>query len=337
MRFVHSAIIVAGGLLPGVAWAQDCPQPYTSDQLLGDLAEVEFAAQGGEADTALAVAQRMERGLGCLEEKLVKMLVGRTYRSIAAGYMVGGNEEKGRGWFRTAIEVDPNFEFGLSEYAIDHPVRIAYDELRMQPEVDPVVIEGKTFVAGEHFLDGESIDVPQAVPGRPHLLQQVDGGVRSWLIDGTGFPTAVLKSAAPAVADAGDSDDGGKKDKKKKDKKKAKKDKQKDEDAPQVAATPLTPSDDGLIVRQRPPEKTSLLIAGGVILAGAGAMFGAAIASRNQFEQVTSSEDELRSAQQRTNLLYFGSIGVAAAGAGVLSWGILVDDGAYGPVIRGRF
>jgi len=325
VRLPLSALLTVSAaiLASAPAIAGECDQPYTSDALLEDLANVEAAAQANESAPALDAAIRLENGLGCLEEKLVTMLIGRTYRSIGAGYLVGGNETKARRWFRTAIEVDPAYLFGLGEYGNDHPVRIVYDELKMQPSGSASAVEGQTFIAGKFYLDGRKISEPEAIPGRPHLLQRVDDGVTSWVIDGADFPSDVLTSGdAVATGPTRGEDKPAKPPKKPK----AKKDKKKKKD-----------TSSGGIARVRPPEKTPLMIAGGALIAGAGGMFVGSIISRQGFDGITDDADALRKAQRTTNRLYLGSFAVLAVGGGVLTYGIILDGGAPMPAIRVRF
>jgi len=319
---VSAAIVSAAPALAG-----ECEQPYSADALLEDLAAVEAASQANEAEPAMQAATRLENGLGCLEEKLVTMLIGRSYRSIGAGYLVGGNETKARRWFRTAIEVDPGYMFGLGEYGNDHPVRMVYDELKMQPGGTPAQVEGQSFVEGPKFyLDGRKLDAPEAVPGRPHLLQRVDEATTSWVIDGNTFPSEVLTGGA--VADASGPTKPAKPPKEPKTPKPPKEKKDK---------TAKSGSSGGTAVRVRPPEKTPLMIAGGALIAGAGGMFAGSIISRQGFDGITDDADALRKAQKTTNRLYLGSFAVLAVGGGVLTYGIILDGGAPMPAIRVRF
>ena len=343
MRFAIQLVSVVALTMPSLAQAADCDQPYTTDQLLTDLEAVETAAQTGEPEGSITAADRMERGMGCLDEKLVPMLIGRTYRSIGAGFLVGGDTNSGQRWFRTAVEVDPGFEFGLEEYAVDDPVRTAYDAIRMGPSANPAAVEGMSLIEGKFFLDGRSLTEAAATRGRPHLLQLVGDDVQSWLIDGNSFPAAVLAGgAAPeAVADAGKPKKVKEPKVKKVKEPKVKKDKTAEtDDAVADGPPPPPPTDSGgtRFGRQRPPEKTPLIIGGGAIIAGAGVMYGLAIVQRQKFDDVKDSEEDLRKAQLATNRLYLGSLGVLAVGAGTLTWGIVLDgSGSPLPAIRGRF
>lgn len=300
------------------AWAGDCAQPYTSDNLLADLATVESAAQSDDSSTAMNTAMKLESGLDCLDEKLVTMLLSRTYRSIGAGYLVGGSETRARSWLRTALELDRNFEFGLQEYGEDHPIRTVFTELKMQPEGSAAAVDGKALVDGKFYLDGSRLESAEAVPGRPHLLQKVGDGVESWVIQGNTFPDEVLVDPAAAAA----SSEGPTKDKKNKSKTRA-------------AKAPTAP--EGTYGRVRPPEKTPLMIAGGALIAGAGGMFVGSILSRQAFDEISDDEEALRKAQNTTNRLYLGSFAVLAVGGGVLTWGIVLDGNTPMPAVRVRF
>lgn len=300
------------------ASAADCPQPYTSDDLLTDLEAVEEAAQSNDSSTALQTATKLENGLGCLNEKLVTMLIGRTYRSIGAGFLVGGNENQGRRWFRTAIEVDPNYSFGMGEYGEAHPVRQAYDALRVQPTGTEVRVDGKVFGDGKFYLDGRTLDDPEAIPGRPHLLQRVSDGTTSWVIDGNDFPSEVLTDASAAAGPT--PADKPKKQKKSK-----------------TARNKRGSENSSGVIEVRPPEKTPLMIAGGALIAGAGGMFVGSILTRQNFDSIENSEADLQRAQRTTNRLYLGSFAVLAVGAGTLTWGVILDGGSPGVRIGGRF
>ncbi|MFK7931138.1 MAG: hypothetical protein AB8H79_23340 [Myxococcota bacterium] len=351
---VAAVVAFAAVVLPVSASAADCAAPYSSDALLEDLATVEAAAQTGDQGVAIKVATKMEAGLGCLEEKLVPMLVGRTYRSIGAGYFVGGSTDKASRWLRTAVEVDPAYGFGTEEFAADHPIRAVYEQIKMAPGGVPRPLDAKELTGGKFFLDGRSLSSPSATSGRPHLLQRAADGIDSWVIDGNGFPDEVLSSAA--VADVGDSNgDKVKAPKAAKEPKvkAAKEPKVKAPKEPKVASAdgspnkpvkepkaakpPKAPSSNSDISRVRPAAKTPLLIAGGAIIAGAGGLYGASIASRQKFNNITDSSDDLRRAQQTTNALYFGSIAALAVGAGTLTWGVMVDGGTPMPTMRVRF
>jgi len=279
--------------LPVSAIAADCAAPYTSDTLLEDLGVVEAAAQAGDQGVAIKVATKMEASLGCLEEKLVPMLVSRTYRSIGAGYFVGGSTDRANRWLRTAYEIDPAYGFGTEEFAPGHPLRTAYEQIKMAPSSSARRVDGKALTGGRFFLDGRSLSEPSEPSGRPHRLQGSANGVASCVIDGNRIPDEVLTSTA--VADAGGYDGSkGKtakapKVKKPKEPKAPKEPKVKTEKgstvassegspnkptkAPKAAKPPKAPAGNSDIQRVRPAIKTPLLIGGGAIIAGAGGRY----------------------------------------------------------------
>ena len=304
------------GLSAGVAHAADCAQPFSTENLLTALNDAENSAVSGDASGALAAAKRLEQGLACLQDRMMPSLVVRTYRSMAAGFVVGGNEERGGAWFRTAIELDPQFEFGIEEYPADHPVPRLYRAIRDTGSIGEPVTAPRGFVEGKYYLDGKSISAPAATADRPHLLQQDAGGIRSWLVEGAAFPDAVLQPEQVAAATPT--------------KTKAPKAEKPKKGVP-------TPSPTGTYVRQRPPEKTPLIIGGATIVLGAGAMYGGAILSRQKFDGIEDSEDDLRRAQLTTNRLYLGSIALLAVGVGTTTWGIILDGGTPMPHVQIRF
>jgi hypothetical protein len=85
----------------------------------------------------------------------------------------------------------------------------------------------------------------------------------------------------------------------------------------------------------RAPEKTPLIIGGGVALAAAGGLYYASSITRSQFDDA-KTEADARKARQSTNNLVIASAIVGAAGASALTWGIIVDQGP-GFRIGGRF
>lgn len=302
-----------------VSYASNCATAYTVDDRLTDLNTAEFAAQGGEGPAALTAAKKLQAGIGCLDERLMPAISGRTYRTIGAGLIVGGDESRGRDWLRTALEVDPLFDYGVEEYADDHVVRRIYSQVRQEPAVGDPDTAGSAFGEGKFFLDGRTIREPAAMPGRPHLLQRDLDGVTSWVIEGANFPDEALFDAGKAVAAA----DGGKK---------AKKDKKKKGGAPAAR-------EDGAIAmgRDNVPEKIPLVIGGAVVSLGAGAMYGGAILTRQRFEDIKDSEDDLRRARLNTNRLHMGSIALLAVGVGTTTWGIIIDNGTPMPHFSMRF
>lgn len=326
------AALVVALALPTVANAQ-CAEPYTLDVLLGDLGDIEAALRVGDDSTAASGADKMEAGFGCLSEVLPVMIVGRAYRAVAAGKIAGGNVDRGMEWYRTATEMEQAFDYGLEDLPADHPVRQHYADAKIQASGEVVTMEDMAFIDGNHWVDGRSYDVPKARLDRPHVYQLEGGGqVMSWVITGNGYPPDVLtmREAVAVVDDpneavvVGKPPKPGKEPKNKPDK--VAKDKPGKEKKPKVK--PTTTNSDGTVVvqRQRPPEKTPLLIGGTAIIAGAGGVYFAATQARSKFNDAESLE-EIEKLQGTTNQLVIVSAATLGVGAGVLTWGVILDGG----------
>lgn len=382
MRIATWGAGLLGLTLANGAFAADCAAPYTSDQLLTDLPTVEDFLRNGDDKPAAKAAAELEQHLACLSEVLPPMIIGRTYRAVAGGLYVGGNLERAQDWFFTALVVDPTFDYGTEDLAPNHPVILVYQDARRVGSDDPAPVEGgKTFVPGNHYLDGRKISKPAAEPGQPHLYQWEQGGsVKTWIIEGNAFPADAL--AAPVVAAA--TTDDAKKAKAPKEKaakppketpppkekeavakapkekapepepaepvaaadpapektaKAPKEEKAPKEKAPAPAKTKTTASTSGgvtVVQRQRPPEKTPLMIGGAAVMVGGGVMYYLSGRSEEQFWN-SNDEAEIDALRARTNRLVVMSGAVFAVGLGTTTWGVILDGGTPIPTVNVRF
>lgn len=346
------ALGLLGVVLAEAAQAAPCAAPYTVDTMLTDLANVEAALRADDSAAASAGANKLEAGFACLSEVIPVMIVGRAYRAVGAGKIAGGDSNRGMEWFRTATEMEQAFDYGLEDIPAGHPVLMYYADAKNQASGEVVLMEEMSFIDGEHWVDGRKYKEPKARLDRPHVYQLVGGGqVMSWIITGNGFPPDVLKAGAPvasgddAVADAGGAEvvGGGKPPKEPKEPKGGKEPKEGDDQASDKPAKEpkqrldATSSDGTVVVqRQRPAEKTPLLIGGGAILAGAGGIYFAATRNRTAFDNAESLE-EIERLQTATNQLVIASAATLGVGTGVLTWGIILDGGAPLPAVGFRF
>ena len=101
-----------------------------------------------------------------------------------------------------------------------------------------------------------------------------------------------------------------------------------------------------VIQRQRPKEKTPLLIGGGLVLAGGGALYalsyqgkaGLAERARSQANgDLFTSESDIDAEISKVNTLYMSAVACIAVGSGSLTWGIMVDSGVTMPRFGLRF
>jgi hypothetical protein len=319
---------IVGGLVVGLglvaatsARAAECTEPYSSDQLVLDVQKLEEAVVDQDDATSIAAASRIQTNLPCVQQKLPLGFLGRVYRGLAGGFYVGGDTKTSESWYRTAIELDRNYRYGLEDLPSDNPLRTIYASMLQAEEDELVPLGGKAFgPKGDWFLDGRRLQGPIARAGRPHLLQlEVEDSVRTWLIDGAGFPAEILVDGKN-VAENG--------------KKRRKRDKTKFDVAVHEMGQGAV-----LVDRSRPPEQIPLIATGaGLIVTGIALYAGSAV-SRSNFNDIRSSETDLRKSQQTTNRLALAALATAAIGAGSLTYGIVIDDAGnpIGGRIGGRF
>lgn len=324
MRSTLALLLLALLTFAPKAWAA-CDAPYDTNTLLSDLVMIETAVRQNDGPTARQVADKMEAGFACMKEPLPYMIVARAYRAVGAGKVLGGDEARGKEWFLTSIELDPGFEYGLEDMGADSPVRYAYEAMRGDAEVSPTQLKGFDLEQGTNYLDGSLLGAPQATLGRPHLFQTdaISGSLQSFIIEGNKFPDAALVAEAPAVATTPEAEKGKKPKKEKANKEKAAKEK------PAKEAKEKNPKSTvdtgGFYERKRPPEKTPLIIGGAVTVVGAGALYYFSSVTRKHFDDATT-ENDVNKYKTATNRLVISSGAVLAVGAGVLTWGIILDD-----------
>ncbi len=329
------------------AKAADCESSYTVDALLGDLVMVEEFLRNGDNDPAVKAGKTLETGLSCLGELLPAMIAGRSYRAVAAAYVAGGDTDRGSAWYRTATEIDQSFDYGLEDLPADHPIRDVYASAKADSGGEKVLVDGMGWALGANYLDGRKADKPAARQERPHIFQRDDSGVQTWLIEGNAFPAEVM-SAAAAVAKAPEPKAG-------KDPKPPKAPKVKEPKAPKEPKVkepksgepkvkePKAPkkpkgatSGAVTVARQRPGEKTPLIIGGGVVIGGAGAIYALALSSKAKFEKAESIKD-ITDLQKATNQLVIVSAATLAVGAGTFTWGVILDGSTPVPAVQIRF
>ncbi len=369
------ALVITGLSLSSSAFAADCAAPYTTDALIGDLSKVEAAMREYDDASAASAGITLRDGLGCLDEVLPALIAARAYRAVGAGLYSGGEGEQANKWFATSLELEPTWTYGLQDIPEGHPLRQDFEDLKRAMEGnEPAPVEGKVFVEGSHYLDGRKISSPKARTERFHVYQVDSGSVSSHIIEGNAFPAEQLEagkveSEKPDPEPSSSSNENGLTEKqiaraeKKRLKAEAKRKKKADKVKTTVAA-------DGTVYykRQRPPEKTPLMIAGGVIMAGAAALYYGStrterrmknimhasdvndgIPDGEKFRSCTPNEDpetsdctldpadEVDRLAGVTNRLVVASAAVFAVGAGTTTWGIILDGDRVVPTVNIRF
>jgi len=109
---------------------------------------------------------------------------------VATYHFLSGREQDARAWYRTALELDPSFEWDINDLPIDNPIRRVFDEERGGAVVEAVRIKGQVLQAPEGaylLLDGRKMRRAEATESRPHLIQVILNGdvSASYLIEAT--------------------------------------------------------------------------------------------------------------------------------------------------------
>lgn len=295
---------------PALAAAPECPAPYTNANLAEDLRVVQSALRALDDAAFDAAGRRLDAGLACLDAPLPPLVFAAIYRYVGAWYwIIPGNSSVAERWFRASLELDPDYAWDVEELDPQSSMRDAWDAQRAALSTEPVVVSGKELATGV-LVDGRPWTATGTSPGRPHVVQRVEGGVvTTWKVDGPLLPESLLADPAPVVAEEPSRRRG----------------KDRDEVAP--APTAATSGFDVLTVeRQRPPAKTPLLLAGGVGMLAAGGVYGLALVSRGAFDAADTSA-EVESLRARTNALVLASGGTLVLGVGLGGWGALLEGG----------
>lgn len=316
-RFAAIALVT---VLPQVARAADCASPYDVDSLFNDLGTAEAALRSSNYAEAIGTAHQMRAGLGCLDQPIPVVVVGRIYRAVGAGLYVEGESEDAARWFRSAAYADPGFAYGTQDFPAEHPVIRAWQAAKAEAVADGIEQPGAPLVDGKHFVDGKRVNFPVATPDALHVYQlEQDGRVRSWVIVGASFPPeatgAVVAEAPVAPVEA--------------------------TPEPTPTPTPVAPSaSQAQVVKTRswPAERVALVSGGAAALAGGGLLYALSAGARTSFDEATSVA-ELDRFQGRTNTYAVASGVSLAAGASAMGFGVLffIVDGDPRPTLDLRF
>ena len=325
-RILPTAVLLLGLATPRLA-AAECAAAYTSGQLTDDMSAMTEALRNLDEATFRRIGRQMESQLPCIGSSLPPRVYASIYRYIGTQYYLNRDQTTANGWFLTALEIDPTFEWDINDLGPGHPLRASFDAQRELAAIAPEPIAGKQLLVpagGSLSVDGRPLDEAALTPGRPHLFQVLsaeDGSLRqSFIIDGNNIPEQFLQDevAEPVVVDEPDGRKGRRGGK--------------EEEQGEVIIGDMRVV---YVDRVRPPAKTPLMIAGGAGMMIAGGLYAASFATHTQFDQA-STTDELLQYQSLTNTLVIASGVAAAAGVGVGYAGIMMGN-SPGVFLGGRF
>ncbi len=302
------------------AHAGVCADDYTDDEFLDDITAAQTALRSNDDYGFINAVNGLQGGLDCLVAELPPRVLAGAYRMIGAQLVLEGNDADGRKWFRTSMELDSTFQWDISEFSQEGTDALVRDAWNAERGVshDARSIDG-SFNLGEGqrlLLDGRELSSPEATPDRFHLLQLVDtdGKITSvWIFDGVSFPSRligdVVSDSGGGGGGDGDEDEDSKRSRDKKDRS--------SRESEEIGST-IT------VERNRPPLQIPVLVAGGVGLVAGGGFYALSFGANSDFQAATTEED-LQAAASRTNTYVLAAAGLAAAGAGLTTWGVLMD------------
>lgn len=299
--------LLGGALVGTEAAAQECARSYTTAELSRDLGAMTTALRAKNDSDYRNVGQRLANQIACVRKDLPQRVWASAYRHLGAYYYMVGDFEQSQRWFKTAIELEPSYEWDIAELTLDHPLRRAFDAQRGAATEAAVPLEGRALAppsGGTLKLDGRPLSEPAATLDRPHILMVVgeDRVARQvFVIEGNQIPEQFL-TEGDAVAD--------------------------EEPAENLYAAKK-------VERVRPPAKTPLMVTGGALAVVGGALYGTSFATRNQFYSAKTTAD-LDKYRSLTNTLVIAAGTTLAVGIGVEYVGIIISD-QPGVALRGRF
>ncbi|MGB0641099.1 MAG: hypothetical protein ACPGTU_17310, partial [Myxococcota bacterium] len=136
----------------------ECSGAYTVDSLSTDLGAMGEKLRGGDEAGFTAIGLNTEKQLGCIDAPMAPVILANLYRSIGLSHFFHGDADLAKWWFRTALELDPSFEWGVGELAADHPVRDVFSQERNSAVADKIPESGGRSLAipdgGRILVDG---------------------------------------------------------------------------------------------------------------------------------------------------------------------------------------
>jgi hypothetical protein len=295
MRMMGAGVALAVLLLGDVAQA-DCASPYTTANMAADLGDMTRDLRDLNEQQFVAGGARLATGLPCLNTALPASAYASAYRYIGTYHLLSSRDDQARAWYRTALELDPSFEWDINDLPIDNPIRVVFEEERGKAVVEPVRVEAKVLLPPEGaylLLDGRKMRRAEATIERPHLLQVVSSGnvTSAQIIEGNAIPDEYLNAGEEAGA------------------------------KPKALASQVY-----TVQRVRPPLKTPLLIIGGVTTVAGIGLYAGSMVTHAKFTKATTTADVLR-LQGVTNTLVIASSACLLVGVGSGYAGIMLDAG----------
>ena len=292
-RILTLSLSVFGLLFTQTAQAE-CEENYVVSNVMSDIKKAKTALESADNDSVISVGKEIESKILCLDAPLLSngQVFEKLYRIIGYGYFYAGDEFKARMWFSSAQEALPSFAFSMDSLESE-TIRQLYEDVRSsRQEKQPVSGKLLQVPAGTKlYINGNLVTTTDYSRGQYNyafLISEVGDNLQvqaRFSFEDT-FPPELLKS-----------DDGS-----------------------QVYDASMQKVD-----RIRPPEKTPLMIMGGVTTLAAMGLYGYTFKTNQDFEAATNPDD-MRNIQSLNNNLIITAGVVGFVGFGLGYTGVLIDS-----------
>lgn len=299
MKFLIGSALALTLFIGNEAEAVSCEgKKFTAKEAAVQLSTLNSYFVRKDYDRVKESSALLEVNLPCMRTPAPPQVFATAYRYIGVGYYLDGNEEAAKRWFRTALELNPNHKWGVSEVSTSDPLYKVYEEARNDATVDLVLIEGKKLSPPPDtvvYVDGRVWKESGLTPDRPHIVfiaARADRHIMErFIIDGAGLPGMLLEDGAP-------------------EKKKG------NEETDMFAVTKVK--------RVRPPAKTPLMVSSLTTLVAAGGVYGYTFTTNQEFFAAKTTEDK-QAIRSKNNGLIVTSIAIGTLGLGVGYAGMIID------------
>ena len=286
------SFVVFGLCLTNTAYAE-CEDPYAVSEVMADLKKAKQALKDADNSVLVSVGKNIEGKLLCLDAALLGngQVFEKLYRYVGYGYYYKDNRDESKKWFSSAQEALPSFRYSTDALESEE-LRALYEDVRINRN-EKTVIEGQSLqvpAGTKLYLNGNLISNAEFSKGQynfAYLLSEVGDNVQvqARFPFQDTFPEALLKEGMDDIYDAS-----------------------------------LKKVD-----RIRPPEKTPLMILGGVSTLAAIGLYSYTYKTNQDFDSATTPDD-LRNIQSFNNNLIITSGVVGFIGFGLGYTGVLIDS-----------
>lgn len=293
-RIFTLSLSVIGMFVAPTAYSAECPEAYVVSNVMDDIKKAKTALQDSDNQSLVTVSKDIESKILCLDAPLLSngQVFEKLYRIIGYGYFYSDDMSNAKKWFSSAQEALPSFRFS-SEALEEENLRQLYEDVRTTRQ-EKSEIEGQLLqvpAGTKLYVNGNLVSSTEFSKGQYNhafLLSEVGDNIQvqaRFAFEDT-FPPELLRQ----------------------------------DDGTQVYDGSMKKVD-----RIRPPEKTPLMIVGGVTSVVAMGLYGYTFKTNQDFEAATTPDD-MRSIQSLNNNLIITAGVVGFVGFGLGYTGVLIDS-----------